>query len=382
MTLELNKSQKQIQKAAWEFARGEFDKDEILELEKAGVFPQKIWEKAADLGFIGLHFEEDYSGGGLGVFDTLLTAEAFCRKDSSCGMALTLAGFAGELIMAAGTPDQKQRYLEPVALGKTLCGGAFFEPESGYELSSIRTRAVQEMGMWVITGKKTRVVNGEGAYFYPVLCETKEGPGLILVEKEAPGLTVIPMARKLGNTMTPWADLEFDRVKVGPDQFLSVPGRGLDLVEGFLDQARLLNAGMALGIAQGAMDRTLSYAKEREQFGRKIASFQHLRHKIADMALKIELARGIAYGAAQAWDNKNKAQVLSAMAMEYACEAAEAVADEAVQIHGGYGYMHEGEVEHFYRDAKFLRLFCSNPVVRKDIIAKAAIGKLKPATIK
>ncbi len=382
MTLELNKSQKQIQKAAWEFARGEFDRDDLLELEKAGEFPKTIWEKAADLGFIGLHFDEDYSGGGMGIFETLLTAEAFCRKDSSCGMALMLSGFAGELIMAAGTPDQKQRYLEPLALGQTLCGGAFFEPQCGYELSSIRTLAVQEKGFWVITGKKTRVVNGAGAGFYPVLCETKDGPVLILVEKEAPGLTVTPMARKLGNTMTPWADLGFNGVKAGSDQVLGAPGKGLKLVSGFLDQARLVNAGMALGIAQGAMDRTLSYSKEREQFGRKIASFQHLRHKIADMALKIEVARGIVYDAAQAWDNKNKAQVLPAMAMEYACGAAEAVADEAVQIHGGYGYMHEGEVEHFYRDAKFLRLFCSNPGLRKDIIAQAAIGKLKPVVNK
>ena len=382
MTLELNRSQKQIQKAAWEFARGEFDRDGLLEMEKEGRFPGKIWEKAADLGFIGLHFEEDYAGGGLGIFDTLLTAEAFCRKDSSCGMALMLSGFAGELVMAAGTPDQKSRYLEPLALGQALCGGAFFEPGSGYEPAPSLTRAVQEVGMWVITGKKTRVVNGVGADFYPVLCEAKEGPVLILVEKDTPGLTVTPMARKLGNTMTPWADLGFNRVKVGPDQVLGIPGKGLDLVREFLDQARLVNAGMALGIAQGAMDRTLAYSKEREQFGRKIASFHHLRHKIADMALKIETARGIAYSAARAWDNKNQAPVLPAMAMDYACEAAETVADEAVQIHGGYGYMHEGEVEHFYRDAKFLRLFCSNPGLRRDIIADAAIGKLKPAAVK
>ncbi|MCP3941463.1 MAG: acyl-CoA/acyl-ACP dehydrogenase [Desulfobacteraceae bacterium] len=382
MTLELNRSQKLIQKAAWEFARGEFDRDDLLELEKTGKFPKKIWKKAADLGFIGLHFEEKFSGGGLGIFDTLLTAEAFCRKDSSCGMAIMFSGFTGELIMAAGTPDQKKQYLEPLALGKSLCGGAFFEPESGYELSPIRTHAVHEMGTWVITGKKTRVVNGAGADFFPVLCETKEGPGLILVEKNAPGLIITPMGRKLGNTMTPWADLEFDGVKADSNQILGPPGKGLELVKDFLAQARLINAGMALGIAQGAMDRTLSHAKTREQFGRKIATFQHLRHKIADMALKIELARGIAYGAAQAYDNKNKAQVLSAMAMEYACEAAEAVADEAVQIHGGYGYMREGEVEHFYRDAKFLRLFCSNSRLRKDIIADDTLGHLKSANIK
>jgi len=379
MTFELDRSQKQIQKAAWEFARGEFDKDDLLELEKAGEFPKKIWEKAADLGFIGLHFEEDFSGGGLGLFDTLLTAEAFCRKDSSCGMAIVLAGFAGELVMDAGTKELKSRYLEPLALGEALCGGAFFEPERGYDLTGLETRAVKDGDQWVVTGKKTWVANGPDAAFFPVLCETEDQAGgvVILVDKDTPGLTVIPMARKLGNTMTPWADLEFDGVRVDEGQVLGKPGKGLKLVESFLDQARLVNAGMALGIAQGAMDRTLAYAKQREQFGRKIAVFQSLRHKIADMALKIELARGIAYGAARAYDNKNKAGVLPAMAMEYACRAAEEVADEAIQIHGGYGYMHEGEVEHFYRDATFLRLFCSNPDLRLDIIAQAAIGNIK-----
>ncbi len=379
MTFELDKSQKQIQSAAWEFARGEFGKDELLELEKAGEFPKKIWEKAADLGFIGLHFEEDFSGGGLGVFDTLLTAEAFCRKDSSCGMALVLAGFSGELVMDAGTEEQKLRYLAPLALGEALCGGAFFEPERGYELTGLKTRAVRDKDQWVITGKKTWVANGADGAFFPVLCETEEQAGgvVLLVDKDSPGFTVTPMARKLGNTMTPWADLEFDGVRVGQDQILGKPGKGLRLVENFLDHARLINAGMALGIAQGAMDRTLAYAKQREQFGRKIALFQSLRHKIADMALKIELARGIAYGAARAHDRKHKAAVLPAMAMEYACQAAEEVADEAIQIHGGYGYMHEGEVEHFYRDAKFLRLFCSNPDLRRDIIAQAVIGNIK-----
>jgi alkylation response protein AidB-like acyl-CoA dehydrogenase len=185
------------------------------------------------------------------------------------------------------------------------------------------------------------------------------------------------MPRKLGNTMTPWADLELDNVRVDQTRVLGKPGQGGKLVEKFLDQVRLVNAGMALGIAQGAMDRTLAYAKQREQFGRKIAVFQTLRHKIADMALKIELARGIAYGAARSFDIRNKAALLPAMAMEYACKAAEEVADEALQIHGGYGYMHEGEVEHFYRDAKFLKLFCSNPDLRRDTIADAVIGKIK-----
>ena len=393
---ELDNAQKQIQKAAWEFAKGEFDKNLILELEKKSTFPESIWKKATQLGFIGLHFDEACSGGGMGVLEHLLAAEAFCRKDSSCGMALVQSGFASELILRFGNEEQKDRYLSLVAQGLGRSGGAFFEPGLGYEVSQTKTLAKTENEEWVINGAKTRVVNGMDAAFYLVLCRSvshvdpEKGLAVILVEKDTPGLRAIDSGRKLGDTMTSMADLVFEDVRVPMENLVGINGKGLAQVNRFLEEAQILNAGMALGLARGALDRALAYAKQREQFGRKIALFEVIGDKIAKMALKIELARGIAYGAAHAFDKKYSAKnsaksgkkkalpsALACMAMEYACQAAEEIADDAIQIHGGYGYMHEAEIEHFYRDAKYLRLHYSNPGSRNKAIASSVIVKVK-----
>ncbi len=381
---ELDKSQKQIQKAAWEFAKGEFDKNLILEMEKKNIFPESLWKKATELGFIGLHFDETFSGGGMGVLEHILAAEAFCKKDSSCGMALMQAGFASEVILRWGSKDQKEKYLSLVARGIGRSGGAFFEQGFGYDCSKTETTAKEDRDNWVINGAKTRVVNGMDATFYLVLCRTvanaasEKAMALVIVEKDTPGLRRIDSGRKLGDTMTSMADLFFEDVRVPKTKLVGKNGKGLGQVTAFLEEVQILNAGMALGLAQGALDRALAYAKQREQFGRKIALFEALENKIAKMALKIELARGITYGAAQAFDKKTgKKKAMAAMAMEYACQAAEEVADEAIQIHGGYGYMHEAEIEHFYRDAKYLRVHYSNPGSRNKAIACSVIGKVK-----
>ena len=392
---ELDKSQKQIQKAAWEFAKGEFDKDLILEMEKKNIFPESVWKKATELGFIGLHFDEACSGGGMGVLEHILTAERFCKKDSSCGMALMQSGFASELILRFGSKEQKEKYLSLVAQGRGRSGGAFLEQGFGYDFSKTDTTAKEDRGNWVINGAKTRVVNGMDAAFYLVLCRTvshaapEKAMSVILVEKDTPGLKVVDSGRKLGDTMTSMADLFFEDVRVPRANLVGQNGQGLGQVTIFLEEAQILNAGMALGLAQGALDRAIAYAKQREQFGRKIARFEALENKIAKMALKIELARGITYGAAQAFDKKydkrsdkktngkKATPSMACMAMEYTCQAAEEIADEAIQIHGGYGYMHEAEIEHFYRDAKYLRIHYSNPGSRIKAIAHSVIGKVK-----
>ncbi len=380
---ELEKSRKQIQKAAWEFAKGEFDKNLILELEKKSLFPEPIWKKATELGFVGLHFDEVYSGGGMGVIDHVLATEAFCRKDSSCGMALMQSGFASELILRFGNEEQKKRYLSMIAQGIGKSGGAFFEQGAGYEFSRLETTAKAEKEEWIINGAKTRVVNGMDAAFYLVLCRTvshadpEKAMAVILVEKETPGLKIIDSGRKLGDAMTSMADLFFKDVRVPMENLVGKNGKGLGQVTAFLEEVQIQNAGMALGLAQGAHDRALAYAKKRKQFGRKIALFEALRDKIAKMALKIELARGITYKAAQAFDGNKAKPALAGMAMEYTCQTAEEVADEAIQIHGGYGYMHEAEIEHFYRDAKYLRIHYSNPASRNRDIAGFVIGTIK-----
>ena len=181
--------------------------------------------------------------------------------------------------------------------------------------------------------------------------------------------------------MTPMGRIQFDHIHTPDTQRIGKEGAGLAMVQAFLGEARLLQAAMALGIAQGALDRTVSYAAKREQFSRKIASFETIQHKMAEMATKLEAARQLTYQTAQSFGSKTwkkEGPLLSCMATQTACQVAEEVADEAIQIHGGYGYMQEGEVEHFYRDAKYLKLFYSNPNQRNRQIAASLIKGAKP----
>lgn len=383
MDFKLTKSQKQIQKAARDFAKGEFDKDLLLEMEKNSLFPENIWKKACDLGFIGIHFDEDYSGGGLGLFENIIVAEEFCRKDSSCGTALMFSCFALELILRFGTKEQKITFLPKVAEGEMVAAGAFQESGTGFNLSVVSCAAKKDGDQWVISGKKIHVTNGCDAGFYIVLCSTEpdavpeKGMSLFIVEKERDGISVTDSGEKLGARMITTAEIEFDNVRVPESGLIGKQGNGFSQIQAFFNENMILNAGICVGTARGALDRAVAYAKEREQFGRKIAHFEVIQHKIAEMVVKVELARLITHKAAWTFDQGNIDPGLAGMALQYASKAAEEVADEAVQIHGGYGYMHEAEVEHFYRDAKLARIQYSSHGFRNGVIADSVIGKIK-----
>ena len=380
--IELDKSLKQIQSAAREFAKGEFDKDTILDMEKAGLFPRDTWREAADLGFIGLHLDEEFGGGGLGLLESLITLEALCRRDSSCGLALGLAASGAELIQILGNEAQKKAVLEPVCEGRALCGAALFEPGQGYDPTSCETQARLEGDEWVITGKKIQVANGavdgDIPIFFPLLCRTENGLSLILVDHQTPGLALTPTPRKLGNNLCPTADMFLDQARVPAANLLGKEGKALKAVNGYLDQVKYLNAGMALGIAQGSLDRALAYGKQREQFGRPVLVFEGLSRYVGEMALNIKGSRSLVYDAALVADTQRKPEPgLADMAMESACRTAESAADASLQIHGGFGYMQEGEIEHFYRDAKYLKLLGSHPHSRLSTLAKLTVGKIK-----
>jgi alkylation response protein AidB-like acyl-CoA dehydrogenase len=214
-----------------------------------------------------------------------------------------------------------------------------------------------------------------------VLCdvETENGAGvsLIVVEADAKGIRVSDAGEKLGGRLMPFADVAFENVSVPQTNMIGKPGDGPKILERFLCENRIQIAGMALGTAQGAFDRALDYVKQREQFGRKLAQFQVNRHKLADMAAKLESARYLTYYAAWSFDNKKPEPRLASMAKLTAARTAAAVCDEAIQLLGGYGYTTEYEVEHFFRDAKQAEIFQGGPSVQKDIIADEIIGKLK-----
>jgi len=379
---ELTESQKQIQRAAREFAKGEFDKNLALELERKHEFPTAIWRKAADLGFIGIHFPEQYAGQGLGVLENILVAEALCARDSTIGTAVILSSFASEIILHFGSDEMKKEFLPQVAEGRTLSAGAFTEPDHGSDITAMDTIALREGDEWVINGTKIFITNGGMAGFYSVLCQTDteskpsyRGISLILVEADRGGVSATDVGDKMGIHMMATAEVVFRDVHVPSANLIGEEGRGFYQVLEFFDESRILIAAQALGIAQGAYDRALDYVKEREQFGGKIAAFQVTQHKLADMATKIELSRLITYKAAWNYDQGRIDPKLTSMAKMYAARTAVEVADEAIQLLGGYGYMSEYEVERFYRDAKITEIYEGTKEIQKNTIAGAILGK-------
>lgn len=383
MEFRLNKEQEAIQKAAREFAKGEFDKEVALEHERAHTFPSEIWKKACELGFMGIHFPEEYGGQEYGIFENALVVEEFCRQDSGIGIALSLADFSSEIILRFGSDQQKEKYLTPITEGKAISSGGFTEPDHGSDITLMDTTAVRRSDEYVINGVKTFITNGTIGDFVIVLCQTDpqakptyRGQSVIIVEKETPGYTTADVGEKMGIKMSPTGELSFNDVRVPVSNLLGQENRGFYYVLEFFDESRIEIGAQALGIAQGAFDRALAYTKERTQFGKKLAEFQATQHKLADMAAKIETARLIVNKSAWNFDQGNIDPKLTSIAKMYAARVAVEVADEAIQLFGGYGYMLEYEVERFYRDAKITEIYEGTREIQKNTIASALLGKL------
>jgi alkylation response protein AidB-like acyl-CoA dehydrogenase len=384
MDFELTQEQKDIQKAAREFIQGEYDKEKILEWEQTHTYPREIWKKACKLGFIGIHFPEEYGGQGYGIMENILIVEEFCRKDSGVGVAVSLADFSSEVVLRFGTNEQKKKYLIPVTRGEFISGGAYTEPDHGSDITSMATTALKKGDSFVINGTKTFITNGTLADFFIVLCQTDShakppyrGQCTIIVEKGAKGLEATEITPKMGIRMTSTAELSFSDVSVPSTNLLGEENKGFYQVLEFFDESRIEIAAQALGIGQGAFDRALDYARQREQFGKKLVDFQITQHKLADMATKLETGRLLTYKAAWNYDQGRIDPKLTSMAKMFAGKAAVEIADEAVQIFGGYGYITEYEVERFYRDAKITEIYEGTKEIQKNTIANAIIGKLK-----
>ncbi len=385
MDFGLSKEQKEIQKAVREFVKGEFKKDVIADLLEKHEYPKKIWKKAAELGFIGIHFPEKYAGMGLGCLENILVAEELARGDSTVGTCLLIADFATEIILHCGSEAQKMKWLPKVAKGECLSGGAFTEPDHGSDITCVETTAVKDGDAWLINGAKIFITNsGPLAGFYCVLCQTDpdaapsyRGLSLILVEADNPGISTQDVGKKMGITLTYTAEVVFKDVRVPAENLIGKENKGFYQLLEFFDESRILVAAQALGTAQGAFDRALAYVKQREQFGKKIAQFQITQHKLADMATKIEMARLLTYKAAWNFDQGRIDPKLTSMAKMVAARTAVEVADEAIQLLGGYGYMAEYEVERFYRDAKITEIYEGTKEIQKNTIASALLGKIK-----
>ena len=380
MDFNLSAEQIDIQKAAGEFAQGEFDPDEALELDRNAQFPLNIWKKACRLGFTGMHFPNQYGGQDLGFLENILVVEAFCRQHSGIGMALGLSDFGCEVILRFGNEYQKRRYLPLIAKGESASSLAYMEMDQTEGFSFFNTVATRNGDGYIINGKKIFVVNGTLCGPMIVFCQwnkTKSDDQVaLIVEKNGDGLVLSMMGGQIGMRTVPMVSLTFDEVKVPYGNLIGEEGQGRSQFVIFLNEMRIEAAAMGVGIAQGAFDLALTYAKQRVQFDQKIASFEAIRNKLADMATHIEMARLLAYKAAWDLDRKGGNVLLNYMAKMVSAETAIEVANDAVQIFGGYGYIVENQIEHFYRDARMVNVFGELGQTQRLLVADRIIGKI------
>lgn len=381
MDLELTEEQKVIQKAARDFAEGEFDEEMILEYQEKKLFPFKVLRKAGKLGFIGVSYSSDFGGQDYGLFENALIIEEFCKKDSELGIALSSVDRGAELISKFGNNGQKERFLFPITKGEAISSLVCPGIEGGAEGSSGTVLAGKKSDRYVLHGEILYVLNGSLANFFIVHCRNdfeKPGSGqwpvFVILEKGKTGLNIVPMGDKLGMAMLSWDKLILEEINISKDDTLG--GIGFDPLCEIRKTVMVKTGVQALGIAQGAFDRALAYSKQREQFGRKIGQFQSIRHKLVDMHVRIEAARSLVYSVALQYD-RGKTDLRDALAANLFAEmVAIEVTDEALQVFGGAGYMIETPVEHFFRDARILRTISGRQHPKKDVIADSIIGRI------
>jgi alkylation response protein AidB-like acyl-CoA dehydrogenase len=381
MDMELTHEQLDIKKAAREFAEKEFT-DIARELDENERFDDIIWKKAAELGFLGVFIDEKYGGAGLGQLEQSLIIEEFGRVDGGIGQTLIAAYFGAQMICAVGTEEQKKKYLPKVANGKWRCGMASTEPDVGSDVASIATTAIPDGDEFVINGNKMFTTNGSIADFLVVLCVTDPtNPNkhnrlsTLIVETNRPGYEATKLHGKLSIRCSDTCEVVFKNVRVPRENLLGPEGKGFFILMEFFNRARIDIGGIAVGTAQGALDKAIAHVKKRKQFGAPLAALPTVQTKIADMATLLEAGRSLLYRAARDLDEGNVDPALIAMAKWYTCEIAVKVADEAIQLHGGYGILKEYNVEHYWRDAKVFEIFEGTKEVEKILIGRKLLGK-------
>lgn len=373
MDFNLSEEQKDIQKAAREFAQGEFDQDLALELDRSGTFPESIWKKACLLGFVGIHYPEAFGGQGLGLLEHVLVIESFCRIDSGIGSSLCSVDLGSEALLKFGSLEQKKQYLPSLAKGQKRLTVAFSESEDGRDFSSLST-VTERHGSYLLRGCKRFVPNATLANTFLVIAkDSEEGWNLFLVERGDPNIQVVP-TEKMGTRMVPFGEVHLNGVLLPPEFRLGREGDGM-IYTRYCGQAMGIRASArALGIIQGALDRALQHAKQRVQFGKTLSQFQVIRHKLAEMAVSAEVARWLTYQSALDHDQERiENAFLSITQLETGRKMIHAV-DEAVQILGGYGYIAEQSIEHYFRDAWAIASDLGTEEELKDGIAESFLA--------
>lgn len=375
MNIFLTDEQVAIQQSARKFAMNEFPKY-AEELDLKEEFPFDLWKKACELGFVGTWIKEEYGGPGLGFMEACLISEEFWRVDPGCSSVLSVA-FGSELIQENGTETQKKKYLPPLVAGEKIMGSAITEPNAGSDVAGVRTLAREEGDEFVINGTKMFITNGTIANYFTVLCVTDPDVqkrharfSVLLVEADRPGFTRKKIRNKLGIRASDTAELIFEDVRVPKDNLIGERGRGFYHFMEFFDRTRITVAAHGVGLAQGALDRALKYAQERELFGNVLSNFQITQFKLAEMATWIEAARSLTRHAAWKLDHGEIDTKLIAMAKWFSGQVGVKVADEALQLHGGYGFIGEYDISRLFRDSKIVEIYEGTKEVEKTIIAR------------
>ena len=377
MDFTLSKEQRDIQKAAREFALGEFLPEKAQEFDRNETFDLSIWRKACELGFVGVFIDEKYEGAGLGFFEHCLITEEFWAVDAGMGNAVITATFGSELLNLFGTEEQKQKYLPPLVKGEAIMGCAITEPDAGSDVTGAITSAVRDKDEWVINGSKMFITNGTIAKYMNVFCLTDpDNPdrhqrhSFFIVETDRKGFQANKLHGKLGIRANDTAEVSFSNVRIPASNLVGRLGYGFRHLMAFFNLTRLHICAMAVGIARAALEEASNHIKKRRQFGVPLSSFQGLQFKIAEMATMIRAARNLYYEAAWLTDQGKMDHAVTAMAKWFSGQIAVKCADEALQMHGGYGYIDEYKVQRIYRDAKIVEIYEGTKEIEKTIVAK------------
>lgn len=363
-----------------------FAKNEIAplseEYDEKEEYTPEIHKKAAALGLVASWLPEEYGGAGFGALGNAIITEELSRVDMGIGINVVVASFGCEAIYQFGTETQKKRYLPPVCRGEMVSAGAFTEPNAGTDVSGIGTRAVKDGNDYIINGSKMFITNATVCNFMIALVITNpEAPkrhdrfSMIIVPADSVGVTKTKIKGKLGIRASDTGEIAFEDVRVPRENLIGQEGKGFHQVMHFFDMTRIMVAAQGVGISQGCLDASIRYAKERKAFGISIGNFQLTQAKLAEMAIKIEALRNMVYKAAWLYDQNTPDYTLAAMAKYFSGQTAVFCANAALEIHGGYGYIAEYDVQRWYRDAKILELYEGTKEAEIMTIAKVLMTR-------
>ena len=375
MNFEFTEEQLMIQQAARDYAQRELIQD-VLERDEKCIFPTRHVKNLAELGFMGIMVDPEYDGAGMDTVSYILAMEEFSKIDASTSVIISVNNsLVCYGLQKFGTEEQKQKYLKPLARGDYIGAFLLSEPEAGSDATSQHTKAEDKGDHYLLNGTKNWITNANSATVYLVIAQTHpekkhRGINAFIVEKDSPGISLGPHEDKMGMRSSDTHSVMFSDVKVPKENRIGEDGFGFKFAMAALEAGRIGIAAQALGLASGALERSIAYAKERKAFGTEIANHQAIAFKLADMDLKVENARNLCLKAAWLKDNGKDFRKASAYAKLYCADIAMEVTTEAVQIHGGYGYVKEYHVERLMREAKLTQIYEGTSEVQKIVISR------------